>query len=206
MNDFDDAARTWDDPEHVARSAQIAAAIAVAVPIPAGARALDYGCGTGLNTWPLAARLAHVTLADTSTGMLEVVRERIAERPDGDRFEAVRLDLTRDVLRPGDFDLVYAVMSLHHIDPLEPVLAQFAAGLRPGGWLAVADLDSDPGGAFHDERGAAHHGFDRQALGELIVAAGFDPPTFTPAGGITKQVDGEDRDFPLFLAVARRPD
>lgn len=205
MNDFDDRARTWDEPEYVTRAVQIAEAIAAAVPIPPDARALDYGCGTGLNTWPLADRLGRVTLADTSAGMLEVARERIAARPDGDRFEAVHLDLTTDALPPAEYDLVYAVMSLHHIDPLEPVLAQFAAGLRPGGWLAVADLDSDFEGAFHTEHAPAHHGFDPVALGDLIAAAGFELPRVSMIGAITKEVAGEDRDFPLFLAVARRP-
>ena len=45
--DFDAAARTWDSPEKVDRSARIAEAIADAVPLDPAWSALDYGCGTG---------------------------------------------------------------------------------------------------------------------------------------------------------------
>ncbi len=203
---FDAAARTWDAPDKLARAELVAAAIVDAVPIPGGARALDYGCGTGLNTWPLASRLGHVTLADSSPGMLEVVAERVAARPDAARFTVATLDLTSADLAPESFDLIYAVMSLHHVRPLEPVLARFASGLRPGGWLAIADLDADPDGAFHGEDFSGHHGFGRAELGALISAAGFTDPAFTTVTHLTKSVAGQDRSFGLFLAVAQRPD
>ena len=42
--------------------------------------ALDYGCGTGLLSFPLKDELGHITLNDNSAGMLEVVQEKILAR------------------------------------------------------------------------------------------------------------------------------
>lgn len=204
VTDFDAVARTWDAPDKLERADRVAAAIVAQVPLPPAANALDYGCGTGLNTWPLASHLGHVTLADASPGMIEVAHERVSERPDADRFTVVQLDLTTATLAPATFDLIYAVMSLHHVQQLEPVLQQFLVGLRPGGWLAIADLDADPEGAFHGEGFAGHHGFDRDKLAALLTAAGFTAPTFTTVAQVTKPVAGEDRSFGLFLCVTQR--
>lgn len=185
---FDEAARTWDSPEKVERSRVIARAIAEAVPLASEWDALEYGCGTGQVTWHLAHALRHVTLADTSEGMLDVVRARLAADPDP-RFSVARLDLSADPAPPVTYDLVYSVMALHHIPAVDRVLAEFHATLKPGGWLAVADLDADPEGHFHGHDHDGHHGFDRDELATRIVAAGFDVPTFTIATTITRSVD-----------------
>jgi SAM-dependent methyltransferase len=43
----------------------------------------------------------------------------------------------------GSFDAAVAVVSLHHVEPLEESLAKLARLLRPGGVLAVDELDVD---------------------------------------------------------------
>jgi SAM-dependent methyltransferase len=229
---FDEAARTWDTPEKVERSRVIARAIAEAVPLEPVWDALEYGCGTGQVTWHLADRLRHVTLADTSEGMLDVVRARLAEEP-SPKFSVAKLDLSAEPAPPVTYDLVYSVMALHHIPDVSRVLDEFHATLKPGGWLAVADLDADPEGHFHGHDHDGHHGFDRDDLAAMMIASGFDEPTFTAATTITRGVDdavpdtgrggehhgqGGDpghhpneasdqpftRAFDVFLAVARR--
>lgn len=229
---FDEAARTWDTPEKVERSRVIARAIAEAVPLEPAWDALEYGCGTGQVTWHLADLLRHVTLVDTSEGMLDVVRARLAEDP-SPKFSVAKLDLSAEPAPPVTYDLVYSVMALHHIPDVSRVLDEFHATLKPGGWLAVADLDADPEGHFHGHDHDGHHGFDRDELAARMVASGFDQPTFTVATTITRGVDDADadsgrgdehqghsgapyhedadasgepptRDFDVFLAVSRR--
>ncbi len=200
--DFDAAARSWDTPEKVGRSRLIAGAIAAAVPLAPDMYALEYGCGTGLVTWELADRVAHVTLADTSSGMLDVVRERLAALPD-DRFDVVELDLSTQPA-PETFDLIYTALVLHHIADTPAVLAGFFGALRPGGYLAIADLDHDHDNRFHGHGFDGHTGFHRHILGEQIVAAGFEEPTFTTAARITKGEKGSEREFDIFLATTRR--
>lgn len=204
--DFDSRAKTWDEPHRVARAETIAARIVETVPLPDNARALDFGCGTGLGTWPIAEHFAHVTLADASVGMLDVARARIQARPDAERFVVRQLDLTEQQLEPGSFDLIYTVMVMHHVSPLEPALSQLAASLRPGGFLAIADLDLDPTGDYHaHEAFSGHHGFRREDLAVKLQEAGFADVSFETVYTMQKDVDGEPMDFPVFLATCHVP-
>ena len=204
---FDDLAATWDDaPDKLERSRALAAAIVDALALDTSMTALDYGCGTGQLTWELAPHLDHITLADTSTGMLDVVRRRLADRPDADRFRALHLDLATDA-SPETYDLIYSALVLHHIDDTATILRALYASLKPGGWLAVADLDHDPENHYHghDHDFDGHLGFQRDALAADAVAAGFDAPTFRTATTLTKDHGDGPHDFDLFLMTARRP-
>ncbi len=200
--DFDAAARTWDSPEKVARSTRIAEAIADAVPLDPTWAALDVGCGTGQLTWLLADHLRHVTLTDTSTGMLEVARERASE--DAGRFTVARLDLVQAPL-PQPVDLVYSAMALHHIPDTDALLRHLTASLNPGGWLALADLDADPHNHFHDDDFDGHHGIDRHALTAALVSLGYDQVAERTATRITKAKDGVEHAHDVFLVTGRRP-
>ena len=75
---FDARAATWDDdPLKVERANAIAAAIVREVPLVAGMRALEYGCGTGLLSFALRTHFADITMADVSDGMLAVANAKI---------------------------------------------------------------------------------------------------------------------------------
>lgn len=201
---FDEKAATWDDADKVARAERIAALILSNVDLPASASALDVGAGTGLNAWPLADRLDHLTLADASSGMLAVARERIATRPDAAKFSVRQLDLATDALEPGAFDLIYAVMSLHHVNPLEPALATLANALAPGGTLAIADLDAEDGHYHSGQEFTGHDGFDRTWLTERLHAAGLTRVRFLDAMRLPREIDGDVREYGVFLALASR--
>ena len=198
---FDAAARSWDTPDKVARTERIAEAIAEVVPLD-GASALDYGCGTGLLTWELAGRLGHVTLADVSTGMLEVARERAASDPG--RFTVVRHDLTHAPL-PHPVDLAYSAMALHHIPDTHAGLANLTASVRPGGWVALADLDADPDNHFHDDDFTGHRGIDRHALAADLAALGYTEVAERTVDRLVKTKNGVDHEHGVFLVTGRRP-
>lgn len=204
--DFDTAAATWDDdPAKLERSRVVAEGIAAAVPLASVSDAIEYGCGTGQVTWSLADRLHHVELLDASPGMIRVVDERIAALPASEqkRFSARVFDVTTEALSASSVDLIYASMALHHVSDVPLALRRFHDALRAGGHLAIADLDHDPLGHFHGEHFDGHHGFDRGALSDAMVAAGFAAPTFTTLTTIPKEFDGESHEFPVFLAVTR---
>lgn len=204
MSEFDARARDWDaDPEKVARAQAVAEAIREAVPLHPGMRALEYGCGTGLLSFALREALGRITLADSSEGMLAVLCEKIA-RTGADNMRAVRLDLTTDPLPAERFDLIYTLMTLHHIPDTRQALRQFRALLAPGGVLAIADLDAEDG-SFHGEGFTGHNGFDRDALAAQLREAGLEEPRYETAFEMVKEVDGRPRRYPVFLAVARAP-
>ncbi len=207
MSEFDHQAWNWDaDGAKVERARRVAEAIAAMAGPLDGLRALEYGCGTGLLGFALQPSLAHVTLADTSQGMLTVLREKI-QAGGAANMTPLELDLTLDpAAAPAPdarYDLVCTLMTLHHIPDTDAILARFHDLLAPGGRLCVADLDTEDG-SFHGPRADVHRGFDRQDLAARMVRAGFHDIRFATPYEIRRRTDGRDEVFPLFLAVARR--
>jgi 2-polyprenyl-3-methyl-5-hydroxy-6-metoxy-1,4-benzoquinol methylase len=197
--DFDARAATWDDdPAKRERAAAVAAAIRDRVKLSADTVALEYGAGTGLLSFALAGELGPITLADSSAGMLDVARAKVAATP-GARMRVVDLDLTRDALPVERYDLIYSMMTLHHVPDTAALFERFRALLNPGGHVCVADLDAEDG-SFHGAGVDVHHGFDRAALARLIRAAGFADVSIDTCFEIRRGA----RAYPVFLAVARR--
>lgn len=203
-NHFDNKARQWDsNPVFRDRADKIAAAIRAEVAPHDGMSALDYGCGTGLLSFPLKDVLGRITLKDTSTGMLDVLREKIAEA--GVTNMTVRqTDLTADPLPDERYDLIYSSMTLHHIPDTAKILAVFNHLLNAGGHLCIADLDREDG-SFHGIEVDVHHGFDRAELTRLALAAGFAEVRFRTVFEIVKQQETGERAYPVFLLTARKP-
>lgn len=203
MSDFDSRARQWDaNPVFVERAQRIAQAIRSRVPIDRTMHALDYGCGTGLLSFPLKDSLGHISLQDTSAGMLEVLREKIAAQ--GVTNMTVREgDLLTGPLPEARYGLVYTSMTLHHVPDTDAILRAFHALLQPGGYLCVADLDTEDG-SFHGPEVQVHHGFDRDDLARRAAQAGFAEARFETVFEIVKETEGGTRCYPVFLMLARR--
>lgn len=200
---FDAEAATYNKPHTIERAQRVAAAIRGALPLDSSWTALDYGCGTGLLSWELASSLGHITLADESTGMLDVAAASIPDGHSG-QFTVAQLDLAHT--QPAEpVNLIYSSMAFHHMPDIPAALRGCYDALRPGGYLAIIDLAEDPHNHFHASKPDfdGHRGFSRHSLGAQIVEAGFDSPTFSTATVIQR---GEPpRDFELFLAVTRKP-
>ena len=202
--DFNKEAAVWDDdPVRVKLSEELARTLCAAVPVMPDMRVLDFGCGTGLMTLRIALRVAAVTGADTSQGMLDVLTAKAA---------AVGLVTVRPFLigpggaLPGEtYDLVMSSMTLHHVEDIPALLRAFHARLVPGGWLCIFDLEPD-GGQFHaNPAGVFHNGFDRGALRKQFGAAGFKSVASVRTAHVTKPGrDGVVRTFPVFLMIGRK--
>lgn len=200
---FDSKARQWDqNPVFQERAAKLASALRRAVPLSRTMSALDYGCGTGLLSFPLTDELGSILLADSSAGMLEVVAEKIAAQGAA-HMKPLKLDLLVDPPPQQRFDLVYTSMTLHHVPDTGHILAIFRELLHPGGHLAIADLDREDG-SFHGIEVDVHHGFDREELACRATDAGFSDIRFETVFSITKAHQGGTREYPVFLMTARR--
>ena len=198
MSEFDARAGTWDqDPAKVARAQTVGDALAKAVPL-AGLRVLEYGCGTGLLGFALQPQVAWVTLADTSEGMLAVLRAKIAAAG-ALNMTPVRLDLLVEPVPEAHYDLVCSLMTLHHVPDTQGILGRFREVLAPGGWVALADLEAEDG-SFHGPEADVHRGFDREALRAQLTQAGFHDIHLETVC----EVEKDSRLYPVFLAVARR--
>ena len=205
MTNFDEEAKNWDaNPLRVARAHAVAAGIRARLPLAPSMQAMEYGSGTGLLTFALRSCLGHITLADSSPGMLAVLAEKIAAAGVDQSLRPLRLDLATDPVPPERFQLIYTLMTLHHIADTGKILRDFYALLDRGGWLCIADLDAEDG-SFHGPGFAGHLGFDRGALAEKARQAGLSRITFSTVFQMPKVVDGRKKDFPLFLMSAQKP-
>ncbi len=203
MNEFDQKAAQWDaKPVRVERAQAVADSIRAALPLSSRLTALEYGCGTGLLSFALQPYLGHITLADSSSGMLTALREKIAAGGI-QNMTPVQLDLMIDLLPAERYHLIYTLMTLHHIADTDHMLRAFYDLLDTPGYLCVADLDKEDG-TFHDDEFRGHLGFDRDILSTQASQSGFQSTSFSTAYHQIKDVNGVSKDFPIFLMVARK--
>jgi ubiquinone/menaquinone biosynthesis C-methylase UbiE len=197
---FDERAKTWDDdPAKVQRAKEVAETVRAAVPLRPDTRLLEYGAGTGLVAQELQGAVGAVTLADSSEGMLDVMRAKLADGtfPDARVWD---LDLSKDPAPQERFDVIVTVLTLHHIVDVSPVLAGLASLLERDGSLCVVDLEEEDG-SFHGEDFVGHHGFARDELASQLESAGLTDVRFQAAGHVVKP-HGR---YPMFLATCRLP-
>lgn len=200
---FDSKARQWDDnPVFQERGLKIAQAIRERVPLHQQMSALDYGCGTGLLSFPLKDELGAILMADSSGGMLEVVNEKIAAQGVSN-MKTLQLDLLADPPPAQRFDLIATSMTLHHVPDTDHILRVFHDLLNPGGYLCIADLDQEDG-SFHGIEVDVHHGFDQADLGLRAAQAGFTEIRFQTVFSIAKERESGTYEYPVFLMTARR--
>ena len=199
-NTFDARASTWDeDPGRLQLAADIFSAIEKQIPLQPGFAALDYGCGTGLLTFALAPRVRRITAVDSSRGMLD----RLAQKQQSSgllNIDLLQSDFSNHPLPSGAYDLLTTAMTLHHVANVEQILRQFFSLLAPGGFLALADLDTEDGTFHSNSEGIHHFGFDRDTLARQLEACGFGNLHFTTASRIQKH----GRTYPVFLATAQK--
>lgn len=201
---FDEAAAQWDhNPARVALARAVGAAITRAIPFQGSWRALDYGAGTGLLTLNLQPRVASLLALDSSRGMLEQLTQKLTAA--GITNVQTRLwDLEAAPYPESGFEVAVSSMTLHHLRDVPLVFGRLAALLKPGGWLAVADLDTEDG-SFHGEaRDVFHHGFERGEISEWLRGAGFSQVSVQSAHTLVKpSATGQMRSYGVFLAVGQ---
>jgi ubiquinone/menaquinone biosynthesis C-methylase UbiE len=204
MTNFDERAKDWDsDPKKVERARAVAAAIRKTVPLSNQMNALEYGCGTGLLSFALQSDLGQITLADSSQGMLDVLKKKI-NVAGVTNMHPVILDLETDPLPVEHYQLTYSLLTLHHIDNAKEIIHKFHALLEPNGYFLIADLDKEDGSFHTDGTTDVHKGFERAELQEWVEDAGFRNVTFSTAYEIKKNINGNEKVFPIFLMSARK--
>jgi SAM-dependent methyltransferase len=121
---------------------ELLAFVRAALPAPP-ARVLEVGAGSG----ELAGALGDAGYAMTAVDP--------AAEPGGSVQSCALLDVR------GSFDAAVAVVSLHHVDPLEESCAHLASMLPPGATLVIDELDIDR----YDDRAIRWWLSQREALG-----------------------------------------
>jgi ubiquinone/menaquinone biosynthesis C-methylase UbiE len=197
---FDVAALNWDEePRRVKLAQEISDAIMKNLPLSADWDCLDFGCGTGLVTMQLAPSVRTITGIDSSSGMIDKLNEKILRSP----YVNIRTEqcTLNDVNMPtARFHLITSAMTLHHIETPVTLFQTFRTFLLPGGWLALADLESEDGTFHEDTTGVFHRGFSNYELTEMLESAGFIAVSISTATSVVKG----GREYPVFLCIAQR--
>jgi ubiquinone/menaquinone biosynthesis C-methylase UbiE len=108
-------------------------------------RVLEVGCGTGQLTEHLAGFGFSLTAIDIGPSMIAVARHRL----EGTAISLLAAAFENFAAAEASFDLIVSGAAFHWVDP-EVRYRKSAQLLRPGGWLAVLDIDElydDPVGA-----------------------------------------------------------
>jgi ubiquinone/menaquinone biosynthesis C-methylase UbiE len=204
--DFDIVADTWDEePRRVKLAEEVSTAMRREVPLTSEMKALDYGCGSGLVTLGVRPFVRHITGADSSRGMLDVLEKKVREQG-LNNVKPLLIDLEQLEQVPGSYDLIISSMTLHHVHDVSALITRFVRLLNPMGWLALADLESEDG-SFHDNpTGVHHHGFDKDVLRNEFIANGLIDVRIVKAATVNKSShDGVNHSYPVILAVGRKP-
>lgn len=205
QTEFDIKAKTWDsDPLKVKRAQTVAEGIKSRIIITPEMNALEYGCGTGLLSFELQPVLSSITLADTSDGMLAVLKDKISATG-VTNMNPVKLDLLTDPQPETKFSIIYSLMTLHHIKDTQEIMNKFYSLLKGDGYLCLADLDKEDG-SFHGAGSDVHNGFDREELKSMAEISGFVNTHFSDIFEVSKEIEGKKKIFPVFLMIAQKKD
>lgn len=200
---FDKEAAAWDTPPRVSLARDIAAAVLQRIEPKPNMDVLDFGCGTGLVSLLVAPFVRTITALDSSEGMLDVLREK-ARLSGAGNIETVKADLTKGAELKGVFDCVISSMTLHHIQDIARLFSQFKRVLRPGGMIAIADLDEEDGSFHADKTGVFHYGFKHESLIVVLRNVGFGEIRFFPAARVIRPSgNGAERSYGIFLVTAK---
>ena len=99
-----------------------------------GARILDLGCGNGDISAAFIGSANHITMVDSSAGMIAAARRH--------GTECIHTDALS--FTPSEaYDLTLCIGVLAHVDSAEAVIAAIDRSLRPGGRCVLQLSDSD---------------------------------------------------------------
>jgi ubiquinone/menaquinone biosynthesis C-methylase UbiE len=105
---------------------------------------MDYGCGPGFFTVPLAKVVSRTIAVDVSPRMLDMVASNA--RKSGVTIELLRTDGTEIKLGNGTADLIFLNHVFHEIADRSRVLSEFLRIMKRSGTLAI--VERTRGGLF----------------------------------------------------------
>lgn len=200
---FDQKAKDWDkDLEKTERAKLIANEMAQIIKPNKQLNALEFGCGTGLLSFELQDYFKEITLVDYSEGMINVLKEKI-ELQKIKNFKPLLIDLIKNPSKIDKTDVIYTLMTLHHIENIEEISTIFYTLLNSNGYLCIADLVEEDG-TFHpkEQNFDGHFGFKKENLETLFKKCGFEIVYYSTPYTIEKKTTFKK--YPIFLLIAQK--
>jgi cyclopropane fatty-acyl-phospholipid synthase-like methyltransferase len=196
-NDFfkNKAASYEQDSNRVANVHTIADSIIERVALKPDMHLMDFGAGTGLLLGQIAPHVAKITAVDISPSMTEQLRKKQGEL--GCEVEVREMDLCTENL-DTTFDGIISSMTMHHIEDVPAMFAKMHSLVKPGGFIAIADLETEDGHFHSEDTGVFHLGFTGEDLVRFATEAGFKNAGVKLASTISRP----NADYPVLLLTA----
>jgi ubiquinone/menaquinone biosynthesis C-methylase UbiE len=201
---FDAVAADWDAMRRGFFSERVREAALDALGVEHGRRAADVGAGTGFMTEALLERGLTVVASDESPRMLAVLRERLGET----RVDCRLSDGRSLPLETRSVDYAVANMYLHHVASPAHAIDEMVRILRPGGALAITDLDAHEFDFLREEHHDRWLGFSHEEVRQWLQQAGAVNVAIHPLGttcDATSAAGDTRASINIFLALGVQP-
>lgn len=167
---FDDVADQWDTMRKSFFSENVREAAFNTVNIQSGKLAADIGAGTGFITEGLILKGLNVIAVDQSPEMLDEMRRKFGDHDNTDFRQGTAERLP---VEDGTVDYAFANMYLHHVESPPEAIKEMARILKPGGKLAITDLDEHHSEFLRVEHHDRWMGFKREDVEKWFREAGL---------------------------------
>lgn len=193
IDHFAHKSKSWDmNSKRVQNAKEIADLIVKNIKLNSSMELMDFGAGTGLLSYFVAPHVSKISAVDNSPSMLLEFKNKCDEF--SCETEVIEKDLSTDFL-DRKFDGIISSMTIHHLEDTKALFSKLYTMLNEGGFIAIADLDSEDGSFHSDNAGVFHHGFERETLEKQAKEIGFKEIGFELASTINKP----HREFTVFL-------
>ena len=134
------------------------------ISLPAGARILEVGCGTGHNL-PMLGAFGHVDAIEIDEAARDIASHRLGHPV----MNAPLPEL--EGVRAGTYDLIAMLDVLEHVEADREALVSLAAKLRPGGRILITVPAHPWMWSAHDVVNHHHRRYTRRTLRAVVAEA-----------------------------------
>ncbi len=194
---FNASAKSWDNPEKIARAQEYARIIKSKLlelaPDFEIHSVLELGCGTGLLGGNFLEDHTAYAGIDTSEEMLKVLKSKFPQP----RVQTFNLELENGDLSGFKFNFLISQMAFHHLKDPGSLLKKLVLDRKSK--FAIIDLVKEDG-SFHPNpkaMGVHHFGFTRDEVATWATDAGLNLQHYQ----ILDVVKKNEKTYPLFLAI-----
>lgn len=201
---FDNVATQWDTMRKGFFSESIREKAFSVVNIEQGKLCADIGAGTGFVTEGIINKGLKVIAVDQSEEMLSQMKQKFK---DCDLIDYRRGDAENLPIENNTVDFVFANMYLHHVEDPASAIKEMVRILKPGGKIAITDLDEHNFEFLKTEHFDRWMGFKREDVHNWLLLAELKNVFVDCAGGnccTTSECGCEDASISIFVATGEK--